>query len=343
MNFKNMNESAVSPIVATLVLIVVAVVGAVAVGTIMGAFSSDVSEQMNTGDVSGASSSEILIAGSTTVQPASELLAKAYMAEKPGVKISVQGGGSGAGVTSVGMDIVDIGSASRAVKDTELAKYPSLQTYQIGGSGVAIVVPDDASSITGVTKEGLRALYDSTTAQDSATVGWTDSDTDGIIEDTDTFAAAGTPGAVDITVYQRAEASGTEETVAKEYLKYPGDSFDNTKAEGVNGNAGVAAAIAAGSATNVRLGFIDFGYVTSAHKALDVDTKVCDKMHILESLKGVADTETTSYVEKLARPLNYIVNGNPSTIVKDYINFAQSPGAVDSIHDVGMFSIVEFA
>ncbi|KUK59761.1 MAG: Phosphate ABC transporter, solute-binding protein, partial [Methanoculleus marisnigri] len=341
--FKNMNESAVSPIVATLVLIVVAVVGAVAVGTIIGAFSSDVSEQVNPGDVAGASSAEILIAGSTTVQPASELLAKAYMAEKPGVKISVQGGGSGAGVTSVGMDIVDIGSASRPVKDTELAKYPSLQTYQIGGSGVAIVVPDGAKDkITGVTKAGLTDLYDNTTEQNSATVGWTDAPPTNKIIDANEIGEA-TETTVNITVYQRAEASGTEETVAKEYLKYPGDSFDNTGAEGVNGNAGVAAAIAAGSATNVRLGFIDFGYVTSAHKALDVDGKVCDKMHILESLKGVDDTETTSYVEKLARPLNYIVNGNPSAIVKDYINFAQSPGAVDSIHDVGMFSIVEFA
>ncbi len=109
----------------------------------------------------------------------------------------------------------------------------------------------------------------------------------------------------------------------------------------MNGNAGVAAAIAAGSDTNVRLGFIDFGYVTSAHKALNVDDKECDKKHILESLKGVDDT--TSYVSALARPLNYIVNGNPSAIEKDYINFAKSPGAVDLFNDVGMFSIIEFA
>lgn len=335
MNFLNMNENAVSPIVATLVLIVVAVVGAVAVGTIMGTFSSDVADQTNTGDVTGAASAEVLIAGSTTVQPASELLAKAYMAQKPGVKITVQGGGSGAGVTSVGMNIVDIGSASRAVKDAELEKYPNLQTYQIGGSGVAIVVPDDVDQFTGVTKEGLTALYDRTITDDSATVGAVV--TDGNITD----ALAAGAGTVDVTMYQRSEASGTEETVAKEYLKYPGDSFDNTKAEGVNGNAGVAAAIAGGDKDNIRLGFIDYGYVTSSHKALNVDGKKCTKDSILESLKGKNNDE--SYVSALARPLNYIVNGNPSTIVKDYINFAQSPGAVDSIHEAGMFSIIEFA
>lgn len=341
MKLLKMNENAVSPIVATLVLIVVAVIGAVAVGTIMGAFSSDVSEQVNTGDISDSSSMEILIAGSTTVQPASELLAKAYMAKKPGMKISVQGGGSGAGVTSVGMGIVDIGSASRAVKDAELANYPNLQTHQIGGSGVAIVVPDDADKVEGVTKEGLRQLYLSTTDHKSATVGWTDSspDLNKVIEAGEIGKADATT--TNITVYQRSEASGTEETVAKEYLNL-GDSFDNTYAEGVNGNAGVAAAIAGGDNNNIRLGFIDYGYVTTAHKALNVDGKVCDKPHILASLKGVADSEAT-YVEKLARPLNYITNGNPSVIVKDYINFARSPGAVDLFHEAGMFSISEFA
>lgn len=333
MKFLNMNENAVSPIVATLVLIVVAVVGAIAVGVIMDGLSQDVGNQVDVNKI-GGSSGEILIAGSTTVQPASELLAKAYMAEHKGVKITVQGGGSGTGVSSVGMGIVDIGSASRAVKDAELGKYPDLQTYQISGSGVAIVVPDDVDDFTGVTKEGLKALYDQTITDDSATVGAVV--TDGNI----TGAAAAGAGTVDVTIYQRSEASGTEETVAKEYLKYPGDSFDNTGAEGVNGNAGVAAAIAGGDKDHIRLGFIDYGYVTSNHKALDVDGKECTKDSILESLKG--NDNDDSYVSALARPLNYIVNGNPSAIVKDYINFAQSPGAVDSIHEVGMFSIIEF-
>ena len=69
--YKMDNQAAVSPIVATLVLIVVAVVGAVAVGSIMGTFSSSVSKQANTGNAASASQTEILIAGSTTVYPAS--------------------------------------------------------------------------------------------------------------------------------------------------------------------------------------------------------------------------------------------------------------------------------
>ncbi|MBN1194208.1 MAG: extracellular solute-binding protein [Methanomicrobiaceae archaeon] len=341
--FKKMfeNESAVSPIVATLVLIVVAVVGAVAVGTIMGTFSSDVAEQNNAGDVAGASATEILIAGSTTVQPASEALAKEYMKKHPGIKITVQGGGSGAGVAAAGQGIADLGSASRGLKSQETDQWPLLETYQIGGSGVAIVVPDN-SVITGVTKEGLKELYAQTITNNAATVGWTDANTNGVIETTE-LGAVGAP-AVTITVYQRAEASGTEETVAKEYLKYAGDNFDATKAKGETGNTGVADAIAAGSVTDERLGFIDFGYVTTDHKALTVDGKTCDEDHILESLKGTPDSDVDSYIEKLARPLNYVINGQPNSVVKNYIEFCQSPEgkAVIESDDVGMFGLLSF-
>jgi len=50
MKFFN-NDEGVSPIVATLVLIVVAIIGAAAVGLIMGTFSSQVSDQANAGDI----------------------------------------------------------------------------------------------------------------------------------------------------------------------------------------------------------------------------------------------------------------------------------------------------
>ena len=310
MNFKNMNESAVSPIVATLVLIVVAVVGAVAVGTIMGAFSSDVSEQMNPGDVAGASAAEILIAGSTTVQPVSELLAEAYMNAKPGVKITVQGGGSGTGVTSVGMDIVDIGSASRAVKDAELEKYPSLQTYQIGGSAVVLICSDDLT-LDNVTKADIKEVYENGTF---------------------TGTLPTLPGV--IQAFARAESSGTQDT----FLEWLDKIEVNASVQGKTGNAGVLAAVA--DATDA-IGFVDFGYADGADGVNIVDLEGYDPA--TSDTIGDALAGQDTYPNGLTRPLNYIVNGNPSAIEKDFINFAKSPGAVDLFNDVGMFSIIEFA
>jgi len=352
MNFKNMNESAVSPIVATLVLIVVAVVGAVAVGTIIGAFSSDVSEQVNPGDVAGASSAEILIAGSTTVQPASELLAKAYMNAHPGVKVTVQGGGSDAGIASAFMGIADIGAASKAVPDD--AKYADLQTHQIGGSAVVVVTSD--STVKNMTSGMLEQAYRLADADGKVTLTVAGN---GNV----TGVAAGGP----TTLFQRAEGSGTEETFA-EWLG--GDyktakNVDASKAAGKTGNAGVLAAV---KSTADSIGFVDYGFAVAADKADGVqivglssaathnddtvytasigagESASTLKTQIKNSLKGTAKfpLDTVTGDKELSRPLNYITSGSPNSVVKNYIEFAQSPGAKDLINDAGMFSIIEF-
>ena len=353
MNFKNMNESAVSPIVATLVLIVVAVVGAVAVGTIMGTFSSDVAEQTNVGDVGGASSAEILIAGSTTVQPASELLAKAYMNAHQGVKVTVQGGGSDAGIASALMGIADIGAASKAVPDD--AKYADLQTHQIGGSAVVVVTSDD--TVKNMSSAMLKQAYELADADGKVSLTV---DVNGNV----TAVAAGTTH----TLFQRAEGSGTEETFA-EWLG--GDykaakNVDTSKAAGRTGNAGVLAAV---KSTADSIGFVDYGFAVAADKADGVQivgmsseadaynddivyTASIDdgasastlKTQIKNSLKGTAKfpLDTVTGGKELSRPLNYITSGSPNSVVKNYIEFAQSPGAKDLINDAGMFSIVEF-
>ena len=168
-NLKLMNnEMAVSPIVATLVLIVVAVIGAVAVGTIMGTFSTDVSKQANSGNAASQAQTEIIVAGSTTLQPLELNLKTDYELAHPGIKINVQGGGSGAGVSSVAMGISDIGASSAASKVTSAqAANPSSTDYQnlyvalIGGRGVAWITnsASPATAGTGIDKADLIQAY----------------------------------------------------------------------------------------------------------------------------------------------------------------------------------------
>jgi phosphate transport system substrate-binding protein len=362
---KQNNDMAVSPIVATLVLIVVAVIGAVAVGTIMGTFSSDVSKQTNAESAVSASSNEIIIAGSTTVQPASEAIAKLYMASHPGTRITVQGGGSDAGIASALMNIVDIGSASKALSTD--AKYKDLNTYQIGGSAVVVIVNKD-SAMGNITAKALQTAYaTATSGKASFTIG-----ADGNV----TSVGAGT----EYTLYQRSEGSGTEETFAEWVGDVKDDpthnfktakSIDSSSAVGATGNAGVLSAVAAGSATANTLGFVDYGYATSGDKANGVNivgisssttesvanvpsvtamvpnaaSSSTLKTQILNSLKGTAKfpLDTTSTGKELSRPLNYITNGEPNSVVKNFINYARSPESKATINEVGMFSIVEFA
>jgi phosphate transport system substrate-binding protein len=311
------NDVAVSPIVATLVLIVVAVIGAVAVGTIMGTFSTDVSKKASADQASSASSTEILIAGSTTVQPASELLAKAYMANHPGIKITVQGGGSGAGIAAANNGLVDIGSASKAVSTTD---YPDLNVYQIGGSAVVVIAGKDATT-TAVSADELKALY-----QDGTAIG-------GITK-----------------AVQRSEDSGTEETFAK-FIKYTNSAGQlNTTSSAVSsatGNPGVLKAVEDGGANT--LGFVDYGFAKDDSKVqiLNITVSGSDYQatsnNILASLKGTADDSTKTYVNSLTRPLNYLTKGTPNSVVKNYIDFCRSPGATELFDDVGYFSYVQIA
>ena len=71
-----------------------------------------------------ALSGQMQMAGSTTVQPLAEELAAAFMDANPDVSIDIQGGGSSVGVTSAGDGTVDLGAASREIKDSEFEAYP---------------------------------------------------------------------------------------------------------------------------------------------------------------------------------------------------------------------------
>jgi phosphate transport system substrate-binding protein len=103
-------------------------------------------------------SGTITVAGSTTVQPLAEELAQAFIAANPDVKIDVQGGGSSVGVKSAGQGTADIGTASREIKDSEKADFPTLKIYTIAIDGIAIVAHPDVG-VADLTVEQVRDIF----------------------------------------------------------------------------------------------------------------------------------------------------------------------------------------
>lgn len=81
-------------------------------------------------------SGTIQIAGSTSVQPLSEELAKAFMDRNSKVKINVAGGGSGAGIKAATEGTADIGASSRELKPEEKV----VKEFVIAMDGIAVVV-----------------------------------------------------------------------------------------------------------------------------------------------------------------------------------------------------------
>lgn len=129
-------------------------------------------------------SGTITVAGSTSVQPFSEVLAEAFMSKNPGVRVHVQGGGSTQGIQAAISGAAEIGASSRELKDQE--KEAQLVETTMALDGIAVVVHKD-NPITELTREEIKNIY--------------------LGNITNWKALGGPPG--DITVVCREEGSGT--------------------------------------------------------------------------------------------------------------------------------------
>ncbi|NIQ03952.1 MAG: extracellular solute-binding protein [Nitrospinaceae bacterium] len=105
----------------------------------------------------------IRVAGSTTVLPILSRAAERFQATHPDIKITVNAGGSGVGIQSVGMGRVDIGMASREMTDKEHQRYRAarLQTVVIGRDAVACVISSEVyqAGVHSLTRQQIRDIY----------------------------------------------------------------------------------------------------------------------------------------------------------------------------------------
>ncbi|HHW62321.1 MAG TPA: extracellular solute-binding protein [Syntrophomonadaceae bacterium] len=100
-------------------------------------------------------SGNIVVGGSTSVTPLMEKLAEAYEALNEGVSIEIQSTGSSAGMTGAMEGSLDIGMASRDLKDSEKAE---LEHQAIAIDGIAVIVNNE-NTITDLTLEEIQGIY----------------------------------------------------------------------------------------------------------------------------------------------------------------------------------------
>ena len=98
---------------------------------------------------------KIVVAGSSSVTPIMEKLKEAYLAINPNTTIEIQMSDSSAGITGAIDGTCDIGMASRALKDSELAQ---LTVAQIALDGITVIVNHE-NPITNLTKEQVKAIF----------------------------------------------------------------------------------------------------------------------------------------------------------------------------------------
>ncbi len=140
----------------TFVLLGLMLVGSLVVAG-CGNSNQDAGNNTGNGDAAGEGlSGTLTIAGSTSVQPFSEVLADKFMEAHPGVQVNIQGGGSSQGVTAAISGAADIGSASRNLKDEEKAE--NLVETVLAYDGIALVV-HPSNQVGALTKDEVKNIY----------------------------------------------------------------------------------------------------------------------------------------------------------------------------------------
>lgn len=99
---------------------------------------------------------KVTLAGSTSMEKLCEALSESFMADNPGVTVTVEYTGSGAGLESLAAGLVDIGNASRGLKDEEKAN--GLVENIVAIDGIAVITEKN-NSVTDISAETLSKIY----------------------------------------------------------------------------------------------------------------------------------------------------------------------------------------
>ena len=97
----------------------------------------------------------LTIGGSTSVTPLMENLVDAYKKHNPGFKADIQATGSSAGMTAAMEGAVEIGMASRELKDKE---KEALTSEVIAMDGIAVIV-NNKNSVEDISMDNIRQIF----------------------------------------------------------------------------------------------------------------------------------------------------------------------------------------
>jgi phosphate transport system substrate-binding protein len=230
-------------------------------------------------------------------------LAEQFKAQHPGTAFDIAAEGSATGFAALIDKTAAIGMASRPAKPEEIAngkaKGVDLKETIVAYDGIAVIV-NTANSIKGLTKKQVEQIFTG--------------------EITDWSAVGGSGGK--ISVYTRNTSSGTYAEFKELAMKKRDYAPDSQK---LAGNEQIAQEV--GKNPN-GVGYVGLAYTKATGvKVVPIDGASPSK----ESVLG------KSY--PYARPTFFYTNGEPSGVVKEFIDFIVSPEGQKIVEQVGFVPI----
>lgn len=364
MNNRNFSKAveAVSPVVATLLLVLVAAGAAIGFGVFLNGFQKDTQDNVQ----SDVSSQCLSVAGSSTVFEFTAVAEPLFENSNGGCDIVNNAGGSGAGLQSIGIGAVDIGAMSHDPTTSDLSKYPDLnkdgkkdfgvpelKVTRVGFDAVVSIVPTGSCS-TGatITTEVLREIWSvngyGNPAASPLPAGLSAASAAGKYAwaDVGSFTGCGAAYVDAIKLVSRSDKGGTVDVFCDKLVG--ANSADLCKAPVKAVGTGAIIITKFGSTSDLLLGNQDaearmaatdcapsatsggcLGYTSMAGDDTNsaITAHRLDSNNDLDALDGVQATSTTvrdnSYFGW--RSLVYLTIGEPSGVAKQYLDFVMLP------------------
>ncbi|MGQ0776430.1 MAG: PstS family phosphate ABC transporter substrate-binding protein [Pseudonocardiales bacterium] len=258
------------------------------------------------GDAAGAGgdlAGQVLVDGSSTVEPLSTAVAELYADQQPNVRVSVATSGTGGGFQKFCAGEIDIADASRTIKDDEAAACQArgigYAELQVANDALAVVVNQENTWASCLTVDQLKRIWEPTAEGQITT--WNQVDPSFPNEPLALFGPGPDSGTFDHFTHQINGKEGASRT------DYNSSEDDNVLVQGVQGSRNAIG----------HFGYTYFDANSDKLKAAQIDSgSGC----VTPSAETVQDGTYTP----LARPLLiYVSKASYQTKpqVKDFVDF----------------------
>lgn len=254
--------------------------------------------------------------GSDTIVNLGLAWAEEYQKVKPEVRISVTGGGSGTGLTAMISGTVDIASASRQIKDEEIAASEANGItpveYVIARDAIAVIVNPE-NPVSELSLEQIARIYR------------------GEVENWSELGGDDRP----IVRLSRETNSGTHVYFLEEVVRlgdpenkeiFSADTLLLPSSEGI---------ISEVSENPNAIGYDGLGYVTDEVKVIAI-ARTADQPYILPSVETVNNGKYP-----ISRDLYMYIQADASQNVLDYMTWILSADAQTIVSDLGFVPILD--